>query len=310
MTGAIPDSERNILECFDDPQFKIKNRHVVNLDLTCNYYLLTSLPESIGNLTALKNLNVYINQLTHLPKSIGNLIALENLNLGVNKLTTLPKGIGNLIALKNLKLARNQLTHLPESIGNLIALENFNLGINKLTTLPKGIGNLIALKNLNLSQNQLTSLPGSIVDLISLENLDLSKNQLTLIPESIKYLKNVRHLDLRDNPIKTLSNFSRNNLKYSLLDPDFLTHKGKRLYERRSFLELLEYYSKTPENLAWEYISDPQSLTEEEMERFLHEAGRNEEKILENQLPINDPLLKKLVEKDSVELSSGLKIFL
>jgi len=287
MIGAIPDSERNVLDCFDDPNFKIKNGHVVNLDLSCSYFLLTSLPESIGNLFTLKNLNIGINQLTSLPESIGNLIALENLNLGINKLTTLPKGIGN-----------------------LIALENLNLGINKLTTLPKGIGNLITLKILNLSQNQLTSLPGSIVNLIALENLDLSKNQLTSLPESIKYLKNIRHLDLRDNPIKTLSNFSRYNLLYSLLDPDFLTHKGKRLYERKNFVELLEYYSKTPENLAWEYISDPQSLTEEEMERFLHEAGRNEEKILENQLPIDDPMLKKLVEKDSVELSSGLKIFL
>jgi hypothetical protein len=263
MNGAIPDSERNVLECFDDPNFKIKNGHVVNLDLTCSFYLLTSLPESIGNLIALKNLNAGI----------------------------------------------NQLTSLPESIGNLIALENLNLGINKLTTLPKGIGNLIALKNLNLSQNQLTFLPESIENLILLENLDLSKNQFTSLPESINNLEKIRNLDLRDNPIKTLSHFSRNNLIYSLLNPDFLTYKGRRLYERRRFIELLEYYHKTPGILASEYAFDPKSLTEDEMVRLIHEMGRNEEKILESRLSLKDPILRKIMERDSRELSSGLRLF-
>ena len=81
MTGAIPDSEREVLECFDDPNFKIKNGHIVRLDLTCGYYLMTSLPENIGNLIALENLDLYINQLTSLPESIGNLISLFSYNL-------------------------------------------------------------------------------------------------------------------------------------------------------------------------------------------------------------------------------------
>ena len=58
--------------------------------------LLTSLPESIGDLSALKALSAVGNQITALPQSIGNLQSLTSLELAGNKLEQLPETIGNL----------------------------------------------------------------------------------------------------------------------------------------------------------------------------------------------------------------------
>jgi len=67
------------------------------------------------------------NQLTTLPESIGNLTSLTTLYLEFNQLTTLPESIGNLTSLTTLYLEFNQLTTLPESIGNLTSLTYLDL---------------------------------------------------------------------------------------------------------------------------------------------------------------------------------------
>ena len=48
---------------------------------------LTSLPESIGNLTNLKGLDLMYNELTDLPESIGNLTKLEGLDLDTSQIS-------------------------------------------------------------------------------------------------------------------------------------------------------------------------------------------------------------------------------
>ena len=77
---------------------------------------LTSLPESIGNLTSLTRLNLNKNQLSSLPDTIGNLKLLTSLSLGDNKLTSLPESVGNLKSLEKLYLRSNKLTSLPEKL--------------------------------------------------------------------------------------------------------------------------------------------------------------------------------------------------
>jgi len=62
---------------------------------------LTSLPNTIGNLTSLKELYLENNQLTSLPDTIGNLTSLKELQLGSNPLTSLPENVKK--ALKKLK---------------------------------------------------------------------------------------------------------------------------------------------------------------------------------------------------------------
>src|SRR5260221_12379132 len=72
--------------------------------------------------------------LTILPPEIGQLKALKRLQLRKNRLATLPREIGQLATLKELSLAYNQVTRLPLEIGQLTALEDLLLANNQLMT--------------------------------------------------------------------------------------------------------------------------------------------------------------------------------
>ena len=188
------------------PHYYWDNGRLYNLDFERLY--ITTLPESIGNLSSLISLNLSRNTyLSSLPESIGNLSRLEILNLNKDSVyyeLVLPESIGNLCFLKTLSLHNNKITTLPESIGNLSSLTDLYLSNNQLTTLPESIGNLIGLENFNLSDNQLTTLPGSIGNLVGLENFNLSNNQLTTLPDSIGELNNLCYLSLFNNLLTSL----------------------------------------------------------------------------------------------------------
>lgn len=173
---------------------------LTTLDLTDNQ--LTSLPNSIGNLTALTTLKLSHNRLAALPGTIGNLTALSDLHLDGNWLTTLPDSIGSLTSLTFLELTHNRLTALPESIGNLAVLKTLYLFANRLLALPESIGNLTSLTSLYLFRNQLTDLPASIGNCADLTELDLRSNELTILPKQLATLliKGL-HLQLSDNPL-------------------------------------------------------------------------------------------------------------
>ena len=143
---------------------------------------LTTLPESIGDLSSLEKLWLSSNQLTTLPESIGDLSSLEDLSLTINQLTTLPESIGNLSSLEFLGLSSNQLTSLPESIGNLSSLRILFVSHNQLTTFPEsfcnlsmdwGVENEWSPYSLLISNNQLCSdIPTCIVDYIGEQDCD------------------------------------------------------------------------------------------------------------------------------------------
>ncbi len=166
---------------------------------------LTALPKEIGQLTALRGLNLASNQLSALPKEIGQLTALTELNLSDNQLTTLPKEIGQLTALTRLDLFGNQLSALPKEIGQLTALTQLYLFDNQLTALPEEFGQLTALTELDLSHNQLTALLKEFGQLTALTGLVLSHNQLTALPEEFGQLAALTGIDLSDNQLTVLS---------------------------------------------------------------------------------------------------------
>jgi Leucine-rich repeat (LRR) protein len=142
---------------------------------------LTTLPESFGNLSSLKELYLEYNQLTSIPESIGNLSSLEKLMLDSNTQLTgeIPSWIGNLETLTHLGLSNNQLTgQIPVEIGNLTNLISLNLHSTQLTSIPESIGNLSSLEKLYLNHNQLTSIPESICNLPSDCDIDVRYNQL------------------------------------------------------------------------------------------------------------------------------------
>lgn len=165
---------------------------------------LTSLPDSLGNLSNLTSLVLKGNQLTSLPDSLSKLTSLKLVDLSLNKLTGLPDlaalpnletlnlsfnlftgdfegyGLGQCAKLAILELTGNQFTSMGE-------LENYKLehlmevmaNKNELETVSANLStNWPALKKLDLSQNRLKAVPGELADFPKLKELSLVENPL------------------------------------------------------------------------------------------------------------------------------------
>lgn len=87
------------------------------LILTENF--LVELPNSLGRMRRLNNLNVDRNALVAIPSEVGNLTNLGVLSLRDNKLTKLPAELGNCVSLHVLDVSGNRLQYLPYSLVNL-----------------------------------------------------------------------------------------------------------------------------------------------------------------------------------------------
>ncbi|NQU20766.1 MAG: TIR domain-containing protein [Candidatus Nealsonbacteria bacterium] len=111
-------------------------RRSVATELDLSGLSLTSVPESLGQLSGLMELGLSGNQLTSLPESLDQLSCLEELWLFDNQLTSLPESLGQLSRLETLYLSDNQLTSLPESLRKLAALKELYLHGNEAIGLP------------------------------------------------------------------------------------------------------------------------------------------------------------------------------
>jgi Leucine-rich repeat (LRR) protein len=130
----------------------------------CYQDRLKSIPLEIGNLDSLQVLDLRFNTNLHLlPNSMGNLKALRWLRLGFCHLDSIPPDIGTLSNLLYLELEYNNLFTIPFSLNKFSQLSILSLSYNKIAQLPDGIGNLRNLNRLYLENNLLSSLPDSIV---------------------------------------------------------------------------------------------------------------------------------------------------
>lgn len=98
-----------------------------------------------------------------LPESVGELSQLRELYLHSNKLTALPDCIGQLSQLRALYLDDNLLGKLPESIGRLSHLEELSICNNRLTRLPESLKELKQLKRLYLHKNKSLGFPAEVL---------------------------------------------------------------------------------------------------------------------------------------------------
>ena len=208
--------------------------------LLLNNNELTILPESIGDLILLKNLNLSNNKIQFLPNNIYKLVLLRTLNLSSNKLNILPDSILYLTNLTELILSNNKLTELSSSIGNLNHLTELRLNNNKLNTLPESIGNLTSLSILEIENNKLTTLPNSIGNLTVLTSFGLKNNKLTTLPYSIGNLPNLlfKEFTLLPNSYTGLySNvFNEDKLKKIIIDTFTLQSNLSELIPLEYFL--------------------------------------------------------------------------
>ncbi|CAI5935807.1 unnamed protein product [Closterium sp. NIES-64] len=121
---------------------------------------VSTLPESFGDLPALKALVLRQLPLLRLPASFTRLASLESLLLvGCKELLELPAGFCCLTALQTLSLACSPTLHLPEDLGALTNLRTFDLQDNRQEQLPSSFTQLVSLTRLELDGlNKLTQL--------------------------------------------------------------------------------------------------------------------------------------------------------
>ncbi|XP_065413653.1 DISP complex protein LRCH3 isoform X8 [Chrysemys picta bellii] len=121
---------------------------------------LSTLPVHMCSLP-LKVLIASNNKLVSLPEEIGQLRHLTELDVSCNEIQTIPPQIGSLESLRDLNIRRNHLVHLPEELAEL-PLIRFDFSCNKITTIPVCFRNLRHLQTITLDNNPLQSPPAQI----------------------------------------------------------------------------------------------------------------------------------------------------
>ncbi|XP_068809917.1 DISP complex protein LRCH3 isoform X24 [Struthio camelus] len=121
---------------------------------------LSTLPVHLCSLP-LKVLIASNNKLVSIPEEIGQLRQLTELDVSCNEIQTIPPQIGNLESLRDLNVRRNHLVRLPEELAEL-PLIRLDISCNKITTIPVCYRNLRHLQTIMLENNPLQSPPAQI----------------------------------------------------------------------------------------------------------------------------------------------------
>ncbi|RHZ16139.1 hypothetical protein DYB31_000410 [Aphanomyces astaci] len=132
---------------------------------------LETLPDNIGLLTRLVEMDLTKNKLKVLPDSICDIKTLTFLNLSNNLLEALP----------------NHLAAFPDSLCTLPALTSLSASNNSLVSLPESFGALGKLRSLRLDWNRIKELPYSFRHLTVLEDIHMERNPMTMPPLEVVY---------------------------------------------------------------------------------------------------------------------------
>uniref|UniRef100_A0A8C3TH15 Calponin-homology (CH) domain-containing protein n=1 Tax=Chelydra serpentina TaxID=8475 RepID=A0A8C3TH15_CHESE len=126
----------------------------------CSRNQLSSLPACLCGLP-LKVLIASNNKLGSLPEEIGQLKQLMELDVSCNEITALPQQIGQLKSLRELNIRRNYLKVLPQELVAL-PLVKFDFSCNKVLVIPICFRKMVQLQVLLLENNPLQSPPAQI----------------------------------------------------------------------------------------------------------------------------------------------------
>ncbi|XP_058789032.1 leucine-rich repeat and calponin homology domain-containing protein isoform X2 [Phymastichus coffea] len=128
------------------------------LDLSRNQ--LTTLPREVCRLP-LQTLLVAYNRLEALPDELGRMTVLAELDAGCNEITNLPSRMGDLSQLRCLDLRCNLLVQIPIEL-TYLKLITFDISGNRISVLPNELRKMKSLVDFKLSNNPLTSPPAAL----------------------------------------------------------------------------------------------------------------------------------------------------
>ncbi|CAK8693282.1 leucine-rich repeat-containing protein 57-like [Clavelina lepadiformis] len=192
----------------------------------------------------LRMLDVSNNKIPSLPESIGNFSILKSLNLNHNRLQVLCPGLSKLKKLETLTISNNRLVQLPPDIHHCAALRTLVLSGNKLKTFPSQLSRLKHLDMLDLSQNSLSGLPENFQGLHVVE-LNLNRNQISVLPPSLAQCSRLKVLRFQENCV-TLEGVSSTILAHS--NVSLLAYDGN-LFSQKDF-QSIEGYDKYMERFT------------------------------------------------------------
>ena len=185
------------------------------------------LPQTIGNLTNLKELDLYSKNLKSLPESLGKCIKLKTIYIDSDKLKKLPESFIQLRNLRDIHLDTFNLKILPFAFGNLRLLKDLDIFSGALTTLPESMGNLKNFKSLNIDAYNVMEQP------LFLKRFSYVKDKLLNVGRVLQPLVHERH-----HSYYSPNSFGKkyNDLLYMSLDHRRQYLKSRSIKELESLL--------------------------------------------------------------------------
>ncbi|KAF8020104.1 hypothetical protein BT93_G0723 [Corymbia citriodora subsp. variegata] len=148
---------------------------------------INELPISLGELSNLRLLSLRgCLGVEELPDSIGKMGSLEELDISATSISNLPNSMRNLRSLRVLRMDSTFIRAFPEEIGNLTKLEELHASRcwSLKGAIPSDIGGLRHLRSLTLGHSSISSLPPEISTISSLHALDLLHcNEIEELPK-------------------------------------------------------------------------------------------------------------------------------
>ena len=205
------------------------NKKLIHIDIQTMHNPI--IPDMIGEFTSLESIwlgdDWKMNDFVSLPESIGNLSHLRELIINNSNISKFPESFSNLKSLEVIELRNANLSLLPDFFGNFTQLTELDLYNNKLSDIPTTFLNLKNLKYLNFSLNKFKIIPEIICSLSSLESLNFSSNFLKSIPNCIFNLTNLTEFNIDYNFIQEFSIIKELEREFSSLNIYYHTQNPK-----------------------------------------------------------------------------------